>query len=168
MIKARHNTFGFWLLAIGSSFFILLLISTFSQWFFKFTLIKISLDNKQEFAAQIFFMIAGLLVFVSILFDKVKRISINQIDQTIIIKSFIIPIKEKYSFGEIDGYVDTRAWHNNWTSYKCVCLIKNGTIILKIDGFFYSNIEEIQKGFQNIKYLGFRKSNIFNTTKIDS
>ena len=168
MITSRHNTFGFWFLASASCFFIFLLISTLSQWYLKFRLINISLGSRREFNGQIFFMCVGLLIFIGILFDKVKRIFINQVEETLVIKSFIIPLKDKYSFEEIDGYVDTVVRHDSWIPYKCLCLVKDGTIILKIDSFFYSNIEEIQKGFQNIKYLGFRKSNIFGVTKLDS
>jgi len=166
MIKARHNSFGFWLFVGASCFFTFLIICTFSQWYFNFTIIKISLENKREFSLQIFFMVAGLLLFIALLLDNVKNVTIDMKEGTIMTKNLFIPLTSKYYFKDLDGYIDTTLRHGNWTSYKCLCLVKKNKIILKIDSFYYSNIEENQQGLKGSKYLGFRKSNLFNTTKL--
>ena len=66
---------------------------------------------------------------------------------------------------EFEGYVDTFV-KSPRGDFRVLYLVKNKRLTNKISGRFYSNIEEIEKGLQSLKYLGFHKFSLKWSLKI--
>jgi len=110
-----------------------------------------------------FFSRSGILVFILAVVLPVyiiaqmklnfKTTIIDTDNYTFTFKMFLLPISKTYPFGYFDGYVSTTI-ADKYSEYKCYYLVKDGKLMYKMSGRFYSNINELQKGFSDLKYLG--------------
>lgn len=168
MIRSRHNTFGFWLLAGASAFFLFLAICSVTQYYFHFTILEIDVHNKNTFNTQVILDLIGCLIFVLTLSARASSIEVNSdsVSKIIAFKNLFTRRTKAYDFEEFDGYITTRLWHKQWNENKTLCLIKEGRIVKKIDNFFYSNIDELEKSLSEMPYLGFKNMGIVNSWKV--
>jgi hypothetical protein len=58
-----------------------------------------------------------------------------------------------YGFAEIDGYMGKIKKPARGRPYRVLNLIQNGKTIEKISGFIYSNIDQIENGLKDLKYI---------------
>jgi hypothetical protein len=168
MIKSRHNTFGFWLLAGMMLFLTFLAICAVTKFYFHFTIIRIDVHSQRSFNAQIIVDVIGCLIFGSMLSSRASFIEIHSdgILKTISFKNLFTRRTKVYSFQDFDGYITTKLWHKQWNENKTICLIKNGRVARKIDNFFYSNVDELQDGLKDMQYLGFKDMGFVNSWKV--
>jgi hypothetical protein len=169
MIKSRHNTFGFWLLAGMMLFLTFLAICSVTQFYFHFTIIRIDVHSQRSFNGQVIIDVIGCLIFGSMLSSRASFIQIHSdggILKTISFKKLFTRRTKVYSFQEFDGYITTQVWHKQWNENKTLCLIKEGRVVTKIDNFFYSNVDELQEALKEMPYLGFKNMGIVNSWKV--
>ena len=139
MTKSHYNTFACWLLLTFCIFFISLLL--------------IGISQSSKFNIE--FAVAGLCVFSVIGSFKIKIITIDSKHELIKVRNFLTRHTNLYSFSDLDGFCDMIFNHGrSGVSYKSIGLIKDKNVILKIDGYYYSNIEEIRSSLAKLKYLG--------------
>lgn len=168
MFKSRHNTFGFWLLVGTMAFLIFLAISSVTQYYFNFIIIKIDVSNQRSFNTQIITDILGCSFFGIMLSSRAAPIKIHSdgILKTISFKNLFTRRSKVYSFTDFDGYITTTLWHKQWNENKTLCLIKQGRVVKKIDNFFYSNVDELQEALKEMPYLGFKNMDFANSWKV--
>jgi hypothetical protein len=168
MIKSRHKTFGFWLLAGMMLFLTFLAICSVTQFYFHFTIMKIAVHSQRNFNAQVIIDAIGCLFFGSMLSSRASFIEIHSdsILKTISFKNLLTRRTKIFSFQDFDGYITTKLWHKQWNENKTLCLIKDGRVVRKIDNFFYSNVDELQEGLKDMPYLGFKNMGIVNSWKV--
>src|SRR5215213_2488812 len=160
MIKSRHNTFGFWLLAGAMAVFVFLTVCCITKFYFDFTIVEIHIRNQRSFNGWMAITGIALLAFGSILSSRVSSIEIhyeNGHTKTIKFKNLFTGRAKTYFFEEFDGYIRTKLWHKQFNENKTLCLIKGGRVIRKIDNFFYSNFGELENGLKDMKYLGYKR-----------
>ena|ERR1043165_1917733 len=166
MIQSRHNTFGLWFLAIVGLFFLIIVISCLTQYYFNIIIIKIDIKNSKDLFWQILLAFTGLLIIICFLWTNAKIITIDHYNKRIAFKNLFIRTTKIYSFDELDGYIDTIVRHyRSFTPYKTLALIKDKRVVRKIDSFYYSNVHEMQNGLKELKYLGFIKFNFIKSIK---
>ena len=85
--------------------------------------------------------------------------------RTISFKMFILPITRTYNLDYFDGYINTIV-KDKYGDYKCFYLVKDGKLMYKMSGRYYSNIDELQEGLSSLKDLGFIKSSVSLSIKI--
>ncbi len=146
-----------------------LTICTITQYYFNLTLIKIDIKNQRSFNASVIVDLIACSIFGAVLSNRACLISINSEDsflKTITFKNLFTRHNKTYTFEEFDGYITTRLWHRQFNENKTICLIKEGRVVKKIDNFFYSNVDELQGGLKDMKYLGFTKMGIVNSWRV--
>jgi len=94
-----------------------------------------------------------------------KTIIIDTELKTISFRMFILPITQTYYLDYFDGYVNTIV-KDKYGDYKCFYLVKNGKLMYKMSGRFYSNIDELHQGLFPLKDLGFIKYSVPLSIKI--
>jgi len=94
-----------------------------------------------------------------------KTTTIDTDLKTISFKMFILPITRTYYLDYFDGYINTIV-KDKYGDYKCFYLVKDGKLMYKMSGRFYSNINEVHKGLVPLKDLGFIKSTVSLSIKI--
>jgi hypothetical protein len=161
MIKSKFNTYQFF----GRFVMTGLLI------FFGFLFYAVFYGKKPT----PFFSGLGLLVvFITVVlpFFIIAQMKLNYkvttIDtdlRTISFKMFILPITRTYNLDYFDGYINTIV-KDKYGDYKCFYLVKDGKMMYKMSGRFYSNIDEIHEGLFLLKDLGFIKSSVSLSIKI--
>jgi len=85
--------------------------------------------------------------------------------KTISFKMFILPITKTYNLNYFDGYINTIV-KDKYGDYKCFYLVKDGKLMYKMSGRFYSNIDELHNGLSSLKDLGFMKSSVSMSIRI--
>jgi hypothetical protein len=142
MIKSKINTLGYWITPV-----MILFVSG---------IITIPYIYKAINKEQIIISIVGT-VFLILSFSQLiitsKRIEINTTDKTIKIYHLIFRQTKLYGFAEIDGYMDKIEKPLRGRPYRILYLIQKGKRIEKISGFIYSNIDQIEKGLNDLKYI---------------
>lgn len=130
---------------------------------------KIHIPNQKSFNGWIVINGIALLVFGTFLSSRASAIEIrfdNNFLKTISFKNVLTRQVKTYYFEEFDGYITTRLWHKQFNENKTLCLIKEGRVVKKIDNFIYSNVDELQQGLKDMKYLGFKSMGIVNSWKV--
>ena len=85
--------------------------------------------------------------------------------RTISFKMFILPITRTYNLDYFDGYINTIV-KDKYGDYTCFYLVKDGKMMYKMSGRFYSNIDELHEGLSSLRNLGFIKSSVSLSIKI--
>ncbi len=105
--------------------------------------------------------IAGLLLTVIlpviIIYQMIinyRSVIINEDDKTISFKAFISGKVITYDFSYFDGYIDTVKL-TRLGNVKMLYLVKDDVVKYKLGSNFYENIDELQGGLKQLKYLGF-------------
>lgn len=123
--------------------------------FFEIEIVKTTLTNT-EFI--IVLLVYPLLIFIASAQIKMNSsiIYINSSDSKITFKNYFTRYKRVYLLNEFEGYIDTLVIspRGNFRVFYLVC---NNKLTHKMSGRIYSNIEEIEQGLNQLKYLGFRK-----------
>jgi hypothetical protein len=169
MVKSKHNTFGFWFHVGIIALYIFLTICCITQYYYHFTIMKIHIPNQRSFNGWMIINAIACLIFGAILYSRACLIEINSDSsflKTITFKNLFSRQTKTYSFEEFDGYISTRLWHKQFNENKTLCLIKEGRVFRKIDNFFYSNVDELQQGLKEMKYLGFKRMGFRNSWKV--
>lgn len=107
--------------------------------------------------AFIFFL---LIMLFGILYSSIKFffiISIDTDEKTILFKNIITQKAKLYSFSDLDGYLDTYAVTKNG-DFKVIYFVKNKKAEKIINGYYYSNMDEMQSALVSLNYLGFQKN----------
>ncbi len=154
MIKSKTNTFGFWFSIVMTLFSICIGVSQFFQ------------ESGNQ--SKIIVLIVGVfltLLFGSQLWRNSKHILIDTIRKTIIFTNFFTKQKTVYSFSDIEGYVDLYQPARGG-SYRVLYLVKGGKFVEIVSTFIYSNVYEIEKALQPIKYLGLKDFSYLNSIRI--
>lgn len=94
-----------------------------------------------------------------------KTTTIDTNLKTISFKMFILPITRTYYLDYFDGYINTIV-KDKYGDYKCFYLVKDGKLMYKMSGRFYSNIDKLHEGLSSLKDLGFIKSSVSLSIKI--
>ena len=167
MIKSRHRTFGFWFPTIFSLFFLLLLISAVSQYYYGYTIIKMQIRDGREFFFQAFFGSLGFLLILSILWFNVKNITIDKTNKTISFQNIFTRVTTKYNFSDFDGYIDTFVAHDSMgVKYETVGLVYSKRVLRRIDSYFYSNYKELREALSDCEYLGEVRFGFWNSIRM--
>ena len=155
MIKSRINTFGYWITPVWICLFLVALVST---------VISVHVEKDRN----IVIVFIGLFLFLTIiqLIDTSKSIIIDKFDRIILVKHYITRLTKKYSFSDLDGYVDLIEKPTRGKPFRVIYLVKNKEIVQKLSGFIYSNIDEMEIELDNMKYLGRTKYSYFRNLKI--
>ena len=98
-----------------------------------------------------------LLLVIFVALKKFITISIDSENKTIKFKNAITRYTREYNFEYYDGYLDSFTTTSK-TNYKVLFLIKNKKSIKKIEGYYYKNIDEMQKALSSMNYFGFNKN----------
>lgn len=85
--------------------------------------------------------------------------------KTISFKMFLLPITRTYPFGYFEGYIHTVV-KDKYGEYKCFYLVKEGKLMYKMSGRFYSNIDQLHEGLSSLKDRGFLKLSASLSIKI--
>jgi hypothetical protein len=105
---------------------------------------------------QIIISIVGI-IFLILSFSQLivtsKSIEINTINKTIKIRHLIFRYTKLYGFAEIDGYMNKIEKPARGRPFRALYLIQNGKSIEKISGFIYSNIDQIENGLKDLKFI---------------
>jgi hypothetical protein len=166
MIKSKFWTLGFWLMAILTIFFLFLLVSAISQYYFDKTLFKISMTTAREAHVQMTLFVLAFLLFGSVFVYGANAIYIDTLNKSIKFKNIITRKTRIYSFANLDGYVDTIQKDGRMNSYKVSYLVKNKKFVAKISTFFCSNYDELINGLKGLTYLGFQDFGINDNFKV--
>ncbi|MNR31928.1 hypothetical protein D3C85_1494700 [compost metagenome] len=94
-----------------------------------------------------------------------KTVTIDIDLKTISFKMFLLPVTKTYNLDYFDGYINTLV-KDKYGTYKCFYLVKEGKLMYKMSGRFYSNIDELHEGISYLKDLGFLKSSVSQSIKI--
>ncbi len=136
------------------------------QWYSGTIEARIKFKNEKELVEQILTVVLLALFIFCIFWYHVKIIVIDTMNKTIFVKNIVLRSSKTYSFSEFDGYFDSTTQHVNIGSrYDTVGLIKNNEVFWKIDGYFYSNVEELKSGLKDLKYFGFIKFDFWGNPK---
>ncbi|QNN42798.1 hypothetical protein [Pedobacter roseus] len=85
--------------------------------------------------------------------------------KTISFKMFLLPVTRTYPLDYFEGYINT-AVKDKYGEYKCFYLVKEGKLMYKMSGRFYSNIDQLYEGLSSLKDLGFLKLSTSLSIKI--
>jgi hypothetical protein len=143
MIKSKINTFGYWITPTMIVFISGIITLTF-----------IYGANEKE---KIITLIVGILFLIlsfSQLIMTSKSIVIDTTNKTIGISHLILRQTKLYGFKEIDGYRDKIIKPARGRPFRVLYLVQNGKIIEEMSGFIYSNIDQIENGLNDLKYIG--------------
>jgi len=132
--------------------------------FFGIEIVKNNLTNTQS---VIFLIILPIILFMTVVQLKInaKVIYLDFLSKKITFENYFIGKEIVYEFDEIDGYVDT-FMKSPRGDFRVFYLVKNNMLTNKISGRIYSNIEEIEEGLKQLKYLGFHKFSLKWSLKI--
>ncbi len=169
MIQSEHKTFGFWfgIAAIAASIFFIICCMT--QYYYNFRILNMDIPNQKAFYGFIILFLFNLLFWGTVLSLRASSITIHceyPNSKAISFKNLFTRQSKTYLFDEFNGYIATRLWHKQFNQNKTLCLIKDGKVFKKIDNFFYSNVDDLEKGFDDLKYLGFINMGIVNSWKV--
>ena len=85
--------------------------------------------------------------------------------KTISFKMFLLPVTRTYPLDYFEGYINTVV-KDKYGEYKCLYLVKEGKLMYKMSGRFYSNIDQLYEGLSSLKDLGFLKLSTSLSIKI--
>ncbi len=166
MIKSKFSFIGIfclWYLSLAGLFISYLTFGIFLH-FFEIELVENNLTNTES----IIFLFVYLLI-ISIAFAQVKInsniIYIDTLNKTISFKNYFTRQKKIYSFSEFEGYIDT-FMKSPRGDFRVFYLARENKPVNKMSGRIYSNIEEIEEGLKQMKYLGFHKFSLKWSLKI--
>ena len=142
MIKSKINSFGYWITPVMILFISVIITLPF--------IYKAS-DNEQSIIS-IIGIVFLILSFCQLIMTS-KSIEINTTNKTIKICHLIFRQPKLYGFAEIDGYMGKIKKPARGRPYRVLNLIQNGKTIEKISGFIYSNIDQIENGLKDLKYI---------------
>ncbi|RQO79378.1 hypothetical protein DBR40_03200 [Pedobacter sp. KBW01] len=94
-----------------------------------------------------------------------KTVIIDTDIKTISFKMFLLPITRTYHLDYFDGYINTLV-KDKYGKYPCFYLVKEGKLMYKMAGRFYSNLDELREGLSCLKDLGFIKYSFSQSLKI--
>ena len=136
---------------------LLLAIQGILGYFFDYNLFEQKFHNKTDhFYALLLGAIPCWLIFLVLSF-KLKLSSIDGSSQKIVIKDTLTRRARSYSFFEVDGYEDTVKRYMGkgaGESFKALRIIKDKKVLATADSFFYSNLDELRRELNSLKYLG--------------
>ena len=115
---------------------------------------------------QITLFSLAFLTFALILISNANLISIDITKNSVSFKNIITRKLRSYPFSSLDGYVDTVQRDGKGTKYEITYLVKDKIFIEKISSFSCSNYDELKKGLNNAKYLGFQNFTIIDSIKV--
>ncbi len=156
MIKARYNSFVFSVIVFGVFFFLIIFIISVYAIYFNIDIFNFRSDTKSiSPKIYLFASLLGLAIFTFIT-SKIKMISIDYLNQQIVVKNFITQQKINYNFSELDGYYDMAINHSGKMKHysKAIGISKDRKIIFLIDSYYCSNLTEMRNGLSKLKYLG--------------
>jgi hypothetical protein len=154
MIKSKTKTFGFWLCVSFIAFIVFQTVYLFSK----------PSSNQEKISILLFCLIITPL-FGSKLWKDSKTISINIIEKTISFKNIFTRKTKTYNFSELDGYFEVFQ-PSRGKSYRVLYISKNGIFVEIISSFTYSNLIEIEKGLNQLKFLGHKEFDYIDSLKI--
>ena len=154
MTKSQFKSFGFWLMTLMVLFGLLFFLSAFLQ-----------SRTEQQKQVCIVTGLVFILLFGSQLWRDAKIILINTFGKTISFTNLFTRQETVISFDDFDGFIDTFQ-SSKGGSYRVIYLVKDKKFIRKVSSFYYSNLDELQNSFADIKYLGRQNFNIIKSFKI--
>jgi hypothetical protein len=169
MLHSQHKAFGFWLYTLSILLFLFLAICCISQFYFNFKIIKIDIPNQRSFNAWMVINCIACIIFGSLLSFRASLVTINFENKdlrTISFENIFSRQTKTYNFSELDGFIRTKLWHRQYSENKTLFLIKGGKVVKKIDNFFYSNVDELEKGLKDLPYLGFIPMGFVNSMRV--
>ena len=113
----------------------------------------------------VFFAVVLPIFIISQMKLNYKTMTIDTDLKTITFKMFLLPITKTYYLDYFNGYINTIV-KDKYGDYKCFYLVKDGKMLYKMSGRFYSNIDELHAGLSPLKDLGFIKSSVLLSIKI--
>lgn len=161
MVIAKFKTFGVFaiimniLIIVCCCFFIYVLTAIV---FLGRHFIKVDLSPFGALGFITFFLIMIILIIYSFA-RYAYLITINKKEQIITFKNIFSWRIKEYKFNDFDGFIDTIAYNSkSGEQFKVIYLIKDKKMEKIITGFYYANIDELQKALQPMKYFGFDKN----------
>jgi hypothetical protein len=109
------------------------------------------------------------IIFGGLLSFRASLVTISFEDKdlrTISFKNIFSRQTRTYNFGDLDGFIRTKLWHRQYSENKTLFLIKGGKVVKKIDNFFYSNVDELEKGLKDLPYLGYIPIGFVNSLRV--
>jgi hypothetical protein len=156
--------FGFFVLMLLAIFCVFFIYALISVHFFNGDLFKPSLTKAESVIFIGFFGFLTLLIIRLLIVDPMN-ITINSNNQEIVFIHIFFKQKKMYSFSDFDYCVETYE-RSIGGSAKAIYLIKNKKLKKAIRGYYYLNIDEMQKALHNMPSLGFKKFNLFKSLSL--
>jgi hypothetical protein len=153
MITSSHNTFGCWLYYSMTSLF---LSFFFAEILNHYSIAKINYFttlNDKGFNIMALVVGGASAIFLFSISAFIKKISIDQLSETIGFKNIITRQTKTYNFSDFDGIADTYLTHKS-SSYKTIGLVKDKIVVRYMDSFWISNYEALRQFLNGMKCLG--------------
>jgi hypothetical protein len=167
LIKSKHNTFGFWTLTLLCTFTFLLFLDGLSKSLFGFGFNLRNGESSDELHNDVL-LFFGLTIFWSIILSaQLKNITIDLVNKTISFQNIFTRKSKVYLFSDFDGYINTAIPHDiSFYPYNTIGLVKDKRILRRIDKYYYSNVDELKSGLNEIKDLGEIQFNVWGRVKM--
>ena len=166
MVKSKFPFFSSWgLMCLVSIFFFVLFLSSFSQVYLgKSILIKMNTESNQSF--NIYLSVLGCLLFGIVFVSNANIISIDTNARVLSFDNFITKKLKRYSFDNLDGYIDCTQRDGASNEYNVIYLVKEQKYVAKITSFSCSNFNEMKNGLTSLNYLGNRRFTLLDSLKV--
>lgn len=156
MIKSNCNTLASWFILLSCFFFLFVAITTLSCHYFHFCPFYSNMLYDDHFVGQLCSSSLGFISFIILASLKIKMLTIDSAQKKLLIRNLVTRNFQLYSFSELDRISDMLVNHGRTgsKSYKTIGIFKNKRLILKIDSYYYSNIDEMRTALLELPYLG--------------
>ncbi len=176
MVQSKFNTYGVFSI-------VLCLLMVLGCCLFIYTLASVVFFDSHFFKKGTLSRFDGILIitmfsfFVFVILYSLNRfaffVSIDDSSKTIFFKNAITRKSKVYNFNDFDSYFDTFSVSKSG-AYKNLYLLIDGKAEKVINGFYYSNMEEMKEALSPISYSGFQQDSsaiarraLFNQPVID-
>jgi|GEM_PF-3070165 len=165
-VISKSNTTTFWLMTFASSFFLLLIVSIVSQYYFGFEIVRMrNINSFRQMLANFILCSLPFLFFVSQIWRDAKLITIDTELKTICFRNRFSRIARQYDFDYFQGYVACYQ-SSKLGSKRVLYLINDEKYFRKISAFYYSNLGDLENSLTPMKYYGQQHFGILKSFRI--
>ena len=166
MIKSRFTFvghFALWYLSLVSLLTIYMTVGVALN-FTEIELVKNNLTNTESIIILITFPILTFTAFAQI---KIlgKCYEFDNMNQQLTVSNYFGFRKRVFPFSDFNGFIDT-FMKSPRGDFKVFYLLRYNEPSFKLSGRILSNLDEIEKALEQIKYLGFQQFNLKWSLKI--
>ena len=165
-VTSKSNTATFWLMMFASSFFLLLVVSIVSKYYFRFEIVRMqNINSFSQMLSNLIICSISFLFFVSQIWRDAKLITIDTDLKTISFRNRFSGITHQYNFDYFQGYVACYQ-SSKMGRKRALYLINDRKYIRKISAFYYSNLGDLENSLRPMKYYGQQDFSILKSLRI--